>query len=77
MTWSLETSNGFESDKIRFEVLPYLSRGGLDVGCGPKKVWPHMVGIDSGADTELFGVQMKPDMVVSSAEKLEIGRAHV
>lgn len=72
MTWSLETSNGFESDKIRFEVLPYLSRGGLDVGCGPKKVWPHLVGIDSGADTQLFGVQMKPDMVVASAERLAI-----
>jgi ADP-heptose:LPS heptosyltransferase/predicted SAM-dependent methyltransferase len=70
MTWSLETSNGFESDKIRFEVLPYLARGGLDVGCGPKKVWPHMVGVDNGTDTELFGVQMKPDMVVKSAERL-------
>lgn len=72
MTWSLETSNGFESDKIRFEVLPYLSRGGLDVGCGPKKVWPHMVGIDNGADTQLFGVQMKPDMVVKSADRLGV-----
>lgn len=72
MTWSLETSNGFESDKIRFEVLPYLSRGGLDVGCGPKKVWPHLVGIDSGADTQLFGVAMKPDMVVSSADRLAV-----
>lgn len=70
MTWSLETSNGFESDKIRFEVLPYLARGGLDVGCGPKKVWPHMVGLDNGTDTELFGVQMKPDMVVKSADRL-------
>lgn len=70
MTWSLETSNGFESDKIRFEVLPYLSRGGLDIGCGPKKVWPHMVGIDNGSDTQLFGVQMKPDMVVKSADRL-------
>lgn len=72
MTWSLETSNGFESDKIRFEVLPYLSRGGLDVGCGPKKVWPHLIGIDNGVDTQLFGVQMKPDMVVSSADRLGI-----
>ena len=72
MTWSLETSNGFESEKIRFEVLPYLSRGGLDVGCGPKKVWPHLIGIDNGADTHLFGVQMKPDMVVSSADRLGI-----
>lgn len=70
MTWSLETSNGFESDKVRFDVLPYLSRGGLDIGCGPKKVWPHMVGLDNGADVQLFGVQMRPDMVIPSAERL-------
>ena len=72
MTWSPETSNGFESDKIRFEVLPYLARGGIDVGCGPKKVWPHLIGLDNGADTALFGVPMKPDMVISSADRLGI-----
>lgn len=70
MTWNIETSNGFESAKVRFDVLPYLSRGGLDVGCGPRKVWPHMVGLDSGKDTQLFGVQMQPDMVVPTAERL-------
>jgi predicted SAM-dependent methyltransferase len=72
MTWNLHTSNGFESDKVKFDVLPYLSRGGLDIGRGPKKVWPHMVGIDSGKDTELFGVSMKPDIMVPSAERLAL-----
>jgi len=72
MTWDIRTSNGFESDKVRFEVLPYLARGGLDIGCGPKKVWPHLIGIDSGKDTELFGVAMKPDIVVASAERLAL-----
>lgn len=70
MAWSPENSKRFESDKVRNEVLPYLSRGGLDVGCGPKKVWPHLVGVDSGADSEIFGMPMKPDMVVKSAERL-------
>ncbi len=70
MTWDLRTSCGFESDKIRYEVLPYLARGGLDIGCGPRKVWPHMVGIDSLKDTELFGIAMKPDMAVATAERL-------
>ena len=69
MTWSLHTSCGFESDKIKYEVLPYLTRGGLDIGCGPKKVWPHLIGIDSGRDTELFGVAMKPDIVVGTASR--------
>jgi predicted SAM-dependent methyltransferase/ADP-heptose:LPS heptosyltransferase len=72
MTWSLHTSQGFEADKIRFEVLPYLSRGGLDIGCGARKVWPHLIGIDSGKDTELFGVAMKPDIVVGNAERLKM-----
>jgi predicted SAM-dependent methyltransferase len=72
MTWSIDNPQGFEADKIRFAVLPYLSRGGLDVGCGPKKVWPHLIGIDSGADTELFGIAMKPDIVVKSAERLPL-----
>lgn len=72
MTWSPVNSQGFESDKVRFDVLPYLSKGGLDIGCGPKKVWPHLVGLDSGKDTELFGVQMKPDMVIGNAARLSI-----
>lgn len=72
MSWHPATSCGFESDKVRFDVLPYLARGGLDIGCGPKKVWPHLIGIDSGRDTELFGVAMKPDIVVGSAERLPL-----
>lgn len=72
MVWSLQTSNGLEADKIRFEVLPYLSRGGLDIGCGAKKVWPHLIGLDSGKDIELFGVQMKPDIMIGTAERLSL-----
>lgn len=72
MTWDARTSNGHESRKIRHEVLPYLARGGLDIGCGPDKVWGHLVGIDSGKDTALFGVAMRPDMTVADAARLPI-----
>lgn len=72
MTWSLDTSNGFEARKVRFDALPYLARGGLDIGCGPEKVWPHMIGIDSGKDTRLFGVQMRPDITVPDAARLTL-----
>lgn len=34
----------------------------LDLGCGPSKAFPHFIGIDSGKDTELFGIQMRPDV---------------
>jgi ADP-heptose:LPS heptosyltransferase/predicted SAM-dependent methyltransferase len=49
MTWSLETSNGNESAKVRFDILPYVRGLGLDLGCGPFKVYPHAVGIDAQA----------------------------
>ena len=48
MTWSLETSNGFESDKIAALVVPYTRGVGLDIGCGMRRCWPHMIGVDSG-----------------------------
>lgn len=72
MTWSPVNSQGNEQDKVRFDVLPYLSKGGVDIGCGPHKVWPHLLGIDSGKDAELFGVAMKPDLIVSSADRLSL-----
>lgn len=72
MTWDAQTSSGFESEKIKYEVLPYLLKGGLDIGCGPNKVWAHLIGIDSGKDTQLFGVRMKPDMVLPDAADLGI-----
>ena len=72
MVWDPRAPQGFESDKIRFEVLPYLARGGLDIGCGPKKVWPHLIGVDSTKDTDLFGIPMRPDIVVGDASRLPL-----
>ena len=48
MTWTLETSRGFESDKIAHLVVPYLQGRSLDIGCGQRKVWPTVLGIDNG-----------------------------
>lgn len=68
--WSPEGSQGNESAKVRFEVLPWCAHGGLDIGCGAWKVWPQMIGIDSGLDSALFGTQMRPDMIVKDAAQL-------
>lgn len=70
MTWFANAPQGHESDKVKLDVLRYCATGGLDVGCGPAKVWPHFVGVDSCKDTDLFGIQMKPDIVVSDATRL-------
>ena len=48
MTWSRETSCGFESRKIRSIAVPYLQGRALDLGCGMEAVWPTVIGIDNG-----------------------------
>lgn len=48
MTWTLETSQGFESDKIASLCVPYLQGKFLDLGCGMRTVWPTAIGVDSG-----------------------------
>jgi predicted SAM-dependent methyltransferase/ADP-heptose:LPS heptosyltransferase len=66
MVWTLETSNGFESDKIKYDIVPYTRGRGLDLGCGHKKVWPHAIGVDNGHH---FG-QAGADVIVETCEDL-------
>ena len=47
MTWTRETSNGNESFKVRYDVVPYAIGRGLDIGCGPWKIFQSAVGVDS------------------------------
>ena len=50
MTWSRETSQGNEQDKIAAFVVPYTRGLGLDIGCAlGRKCWPHMIGVDRSA----------------------------
>lgn len=49
MTWSPHTSNGNESAKVRFDILPFVRGRGLDIGCGPWKVFAHAIGVDGQA----------------------------
>lgn len=72
MTWAADDPQGNEAQKVRFDVLPYIGKNGLDLGCGPNKVFPHFVGIDSGVDTKLFGTPMKPDLTLPDCAHLEV-----
>jgi ADP-heptose:LPS heptosyltransferase/predicted SAM-dependent methyltransferase len=63
MTWRATDPQGDEAGKVRLDLIPYLGGTGLDIGCGPKKVFPHFMGLDSGKDIALFGIEMKPDIV--------------
>ncbi len=71
MTWNADGPQGDESSKIKYEIVQYTRGKGIDVGCGPKKFYPHAIGIDSCKDTDLFGIQMKPDVVCDDATNLD------
>jgi ADP-heptose:LPS heptosyltransferase/predicted SAM-dependent methyltransferase len=70
MTWAKEQKEGNESEKIRWELVPYTRGLGLDIGCGPWKPFPHFIGVDNRLDSRLFGVHMNPDLTVPDATKL-------
>lgn len=63
MVWRATDPQGNEAQKVRFDLVPYLGASCLDIGCGPHKVYPHFIGLDSCKDTKLFGIEMKPDIV--------------
>lgn len=71
MVWRSDDPQGGEADKCKYEVVRYTRGKGLDVGCGPRKAFPHFVGVDSCKDTELFNIEIKPDVVCEDAANLD------
>lgn len=71
MAWRKDDPCGNEAGKIVWELVPYTRGRGLDLGCGPSKAFPHFIGVDNYTDKQLFGIDMKPD-VVSSCERLDV-----
>jgi len=70
VTWCATDPQGNEADKVKYEIVPYTRGVVLDLGCGPKKAFPHFLGVDSCKDTELFGIQIKPDLRVDDCADL-------
>jgi ADP-heptose:LPS heptosyltransferase/predicted SAM-dependent methyltransferase len=60
--WRADDPQGDEAGKIKYLAVPYTRGIVLDMGCGPKKAFPHFLGVDSCKDTELFGIAIKPDV---------------
>jgi predicted SAM-dependent methyltransferase/ADP-heptose:LPS heptosyltransferase len=46
MVWRPEDPQGNESAKVRWDLVPYVRGRGIDIGCGPAKALPHMIGVD-------------------------------
>jgi predicted SAM-dependent methyltransferase len=70
MVWRIDDPQGDEAAKVARDVLPYIGHTGFDIGCGPRKVYPHLTGIDNKKDTALFGIQMRPDVIVKDCTRL-------
>ncbi|MCK0507907.1 methyltransferase domain-containing protein [Aromatoleum anaerobium] len=71
MVWKITDPQGDEASKVKYLVVPYTRGVGLDLGCGPRKAFPHFIGVDSCKDTELFGVPIRPDVKVATCERLD------
>lgn len=73
MVWRSDGPQGNESAKVAFDVVEYLRGRVLDLGCGPRKVFPgkHIVGVDSDKDRQLFGISSVADEFCDCA-KLDI-----
>lgn len=71
MVWRATDPAGHEVAKIRYATVPYTRGRGLDLGCGPEKVFPHARGIDSNKDEAMFGIRATAaDFIVPTCEEL-------
>lgn len=68
MVWRIDDPQGEEAGKVKYLVVPYTRGAVLDMGCGPKKAFPHFIGVDSCKDTELFGIPITPDVPCDVAD---------
>lgn len=75
MVWRAEDPQGMESAKIVWELPRYTRGRGLDLGCGPHKVFPHAIGVDNYKATAQFGVEMRPDVACDCARLDVFGSA--
>jgi ADP-heptose:LPS heptosyltransferase/predicted SAM-dependent methyltransferase len=51
VSWRPDVPHDFagEGNKIKFRAAPYVRGLGLDIACGPWKVFPHSIGLDGQA----------------------------
>ena len=69
MAFDITAPQGDESGKIWHRVIPYARGRVLDIGCGPWKCLPHMIGVDSRQEWK--ALEWRPD-VVGAADDLSM-----
>lgn len=58
-------------DAVKWGLVPYTRGMGFEVGCGPRKTFPHFISVDRLPNTRLYGSEVQPDMVVKTVTKLD------
>jgi len=72
MVWKIDDPQGNESGKIKWEMVKWTRGKGLDIGCGPRKTYPHFIGIDNRVDAGLYNIPITPDVTVANADDLSL-----
>jgi len=70
MVWDRDSEQSHEYKKIKYHIVPYTRGAVLDLGCGPFRVYPHVIGIDNLAEFTK-GANWRPD-VARNCEDLSI-----
>jgi hypothetical protein len=47
-------------DAVKWGLVPYTRGMGFEVGCGPKKTFPHFISVDRLPNTRLYGSTCSP-----------------
>lgn len=70
VAWRAEDPQGNEAAKVKYDIVEYTRGVVLDLGCGPHKAFPHFLGVDNCKDSELFGIDIRPDLQVEDCADL-------
>jgi len=64
MVWRADGPQGSEAAKVASDVVEFFKGRCLDLGCGPRKIFPSkdVIGVDNNKDAALFGIKANPDL---------------
>lgn len=68
MTWNINSKQGSESKKCKWDIVPFTRGKGLELGCGTGKLFQHFIGIDSGKDARLFQAPVVADILCDASD---------
>lgn len=68
--WRPDGPQGYESMKVRWDIVPYTRGRGLDIGSGVQKPFAHFIGVDNGHH-RVFGQDIRPD-ITAEADNLGV-----